>query len=132
MVVKLFYIFLEKIKKLFSQYGYKVRSGTNLNKAEILAKVKRYSEKTNSGSFICFLSSHGDLTSLSCPDGNEIEIATILNEAKKREIQACPKIFFIDACRKYELYITEQFVELNHFLRHTFADVDLRLSVVTL
>lgn len=99
---------IEKIKKLFSQYGYKVRSGTNLNKAEILAKVKRYSEKTNSGSFICFLSSHGDLTSLSCPDGNEIEIATILNEAKKREIQACPKIFFIDACRsKRDLPVDE-------------------------
>lgn len=90
---------IEEIKKLFSEYGYKVRSGTNLNREEILRKVKRYCTKQNVGNFICFFSSHGDQTSLSCPNGNDIEINDIMRAANTRQLTRFPKVFFFDACR---------------------------------
>lgn len=93
--------FSGEIKKLFSKHGYAVRCCSNLNKEEIIQKVKKYSVKKNSGKFICFLSSHGDQTSLSCPDGNDIEIYDILMAANTKRLHDCPKVFFIDACRKY-------------------------------
>lgn len=88
----------DNIEKLFSKYGYEVRCFYNLEKKEILKKVARYSTKTDSASLICFISSHGDQTSLACPNG-DVEIIDILKTAKTKELQSLPKIFFFDACR---------------------------------
>lgn len=89
----------DNIKKLFSEYNYKVRCFNNLKKKKILRKVARYSTKTNSGSLICFISSHGDQTSLACPNGDNVEIIDILQTAETKELESSPKIFFFDACR---------------------------------
>lgn len=58
----------------------------------------------NAGSLICFISSHGDQTSLACPDGNNVQIIDILKAAQTKELESCPKMFFFDACRKYCFY----------------------------
>lgn len=89
----------EKIEKLFTTYGYEVRYFYNLNKTEILDKVGRYSCKEDSGSLICFISSHGDQTSLACPDGEDVQIFDILKKAQTKQLEKCPKVFFFDACR---------------------------------
>lgn len=89
----------EKITKLFSDYGYQVRCFYNRKNRQILDIVSWYSQKKDSASLICFISSHGDQTSLSCPDGNDVEISDILNKALTTELDGCPKVFFIDACR---------------------------------
>lgn len=89
----------EEIKKLFPKYGYKVRSFTNLNSKQILRRVRRYSNKENSGSLICFISSHGDQTSVACPDGSDVRINDILKKANTNQLRNRPKVFFIDACR---------------------------------
>lgn len=90
---------IEEIKKLFPKYGYKVRSFTNLNSKQILRRVRRYSNKENSGSLICFISSHGDQTSVACPDGSDVRINDILKKANTNQLRNRPKVFFIDACR---------------------------------
>lgn len=59
----------------------------------------------DSGSLICFLSSHGDQTSLMCPNGDDVEIDDILKAANTDKLRNLPKVFFIDACRKYNLTI---------------------------
>lgn len=89
----------KKIKELFSQYGYEVRCFYNLNKRQILATVSRYSQKDDSASLIYFISSHGTQTSLECPNGISVEISDILKTAETKELELCPKVFFIDACR---------------------------------
>lgn len=89
----------KKITELFSKYGYIVRCFYNLNKTEILDEVSWCSKKKDSASLICFISSHGDQTSLSCHDGNDVEISDILKAAQTTELELCPKVFFIDACR---------------------------------
>lgn len=89
----------EKIKKLFTTYGYEVRCFTNLSREEILAKVGLYSCRGNSNSLICFISSHGDQTSLACPDGEVVQIFDILKKAETKQLEKCPKVFFFDACR---------------------------------
>lgn len=96
-----FILNIEKIEKLFTTYGYEVRYFYNLNKTEILDKVGRYSCKEDSGSLICFISSHGDQTSLACPDGEDVQIFVILKKAQTKQLEKCPKVFFFDACRKY-------------------------------
>lgn len=92
--------FSEEIKELFPRYGYQVRSFTNQNSKQILRLVRRYSKKENSGSLICFISSHGDQTSIACPDGSDVRINDILKKANTDQLRNCPKVFFIDACRK--------------------------------
>lgn len=94
-------LYIEKIKKLFTTYGYEVRCFTNLSREEILAKVGLYSCRGNSNSLICFISSHGDQTSLACPDGEVVQIFDILKKAETKQLEKCPKVFFFDACRKY-------------------------------
>lgn len=91
----------EEIHKLFTYHGYEVKSFTNLNKEDILSKVKLFSNKKNIGSFICFISSHGNQTSLACPDGGMVQINDILLAADTKQLKNKPKVFFIDACRKY-------------------------------
>lgn len=93
--------YIDKINKLFKAYGYEVRYFHNLNKEEILDKVRRYSCKEDSGSLICFISSHGDQTSLACPNGENVQIFDILEKALTKQLERCPKVFFFDACRKY-------------------------------
>lgn len=90
---------IEEIKELFPRYGYQVRSFTNQNSKQILRLVRRYSKKENSGSLICFISSHGDQTSIACPDGSDVRINDILKKANTDQLRNCPKVFFIDACR---------------------------------
>lgn len=90
---------IEEIEQLFPHYGYEVHSFTDLNKEDILSKVKFFSEKENLGSFVCFLSSHGNQTSLACPDGGVVKINDILRAANTEELKDKPKVFFIDACR---------------------------------
>lgn len=89
----------EQIKKLFSPYGYNFFCGYNINKDGILQKVAQYSRMENAGSLICFISSHGNQTSLACPDGNNVQIIDILKAAQTKELESCPKMFFFDACR---------------------------------
>lgn len=38
-----------------------------------------------------------------CPNGDFVEIDDILKAANTDELRNLPKIFFIDACRKYNL-----------------------------
>lgn len=38
-----------------------------------------------------------------CPNGDFVEIDDILKAANSDELRNLPKIFFIDACRKYNL-----------------------------
>lgn len=90
---------IEEIKQLFPNHGYEVHSFTDLNKGDILSKVKFFSEKENLGSFVCFLSSHGNQTSLACPDGGVVRINDILRAANTEQLKDKPKVFFIDACR---------------------------------
>lgn len=87
------------IKELFSPYGYQVRLFYNKGKKFILETIEYYAKKRNSGSLICFISSHGDQTSLSCPNGESVNIIDILKRAKTKELESCPKVFFFDACR---------------------------------
>lgn len=94
-------LYIDKIDKLFTTYGYEVRSFYNLNKKEILDKVRRYSRKEDSDSLICFMSSHGHQTSLTCPNGEDVQIFDILKNALTKQLEKCPKVFFFDACRKY-------------------------------
>lgn len=90
---------VQNIERLFSKYGYHVHYGYNLNKEEILNKVHEIASKSNSATLICFISSHGDQTSLCCPDGNNVQIIDILKQADTEELKECPKVFFFDACR---------------------------------
>lgn len=80
----------------------------NQNKNEILDTIKEFASKEDSTRFICFLSSHGDNTSLVCPRnayGEEnVKIRDMLKCANTPQLKDCPKIFFIDACRKYYHY----------------------------
>lgn len=93
--------FSEEIKDLFPRFGYQVRSFTNTSSKEILRLVDLYSKKKDSGSLICFLSSHGNQTSLGCTDGSTVKIIDILGKANTDELKNRPKVFFIDACREY-------------------------------
>lgn len=88
-----------KIGKLFSTYGYRVRCFFNKNKEQILQIVNHYSRKEDSGSLICFISSHGCQTSLACPNGDDVQIFDILEKANTKELDKRPKVFFFDACR---------------------------------
>lgn len=90
---------IEEIKKLFPIYGYQVRSFTNQNNKQILSLVCRYSKKEDSGSLICFISSHGDQTSIACTDGSDVKINDIFKKANTDQLRDRPKVFFIDACR---------------------------------
>lgn len=90
---------IEEIEQLFPDYGYKVYSFTDLNEEEILNKVKFCSEKENVDRFICFISSHGNQTSLACPDGGFVRINDILSAANTKQLENKPKVFFFDACR---------------------------------
>lgn len=90
---------IEEIKALFSPHGYTVVGLRNLNKRKLLKKVRCYSRMNDSGSLICFLSSHGDQTSLACPNGDDVEINDILKAANTDQLRNLPKVFFIDACR---------------------------------
>lgn len=58
--------------------------------------------KPNPGSFICFMSSHGDLTSLSCSKGSAVTYVEMFQAADTEGLKHHPKIFFFDACRKYQ------------------------------
>lgn len=98
----------EKIEKLFKNHGYKVKSYTNIDEEKILKKVKDFSNTKNIDRFICFLSSHGNETSLACPDGGVVLINDILSAANTKQLENKPKVFFIDACRKY-IVIIHQF-----------------------
>lgn len=92
---------IDKIHKLFSTYGYSVHCYFNKNKEQILQLVDHFSRKEDSGSLICFISSHGCQTSLACPKGEDVQIFDILKKADTKELDKCPKVFFFDACRKY-------------------------------
>lgn len=89
----------DKIHKLFSTYGYSVHCYFNKNKEQILQLVDHFSRKEDSGSLICFISSHGCQTSLACPKGEDVQIFDILKKADTKELDKCPKVFFFDACR---------------------------------
>lgn len=89
----------KKINELFSPYGYEVRLFYNKDKKYILETIEYYARKRDSGSLICFMSSHGDQTSLLCPNGEDVQIIDILKRAKTKELESCPKVFFFDACR---------------------------------
>lgn len=90
---------IEEIEQLFPDYGYEVHSFTDLSKENILSKVKLCSEKENVDRFICFISSHGNQTSLACPDGGVVRINDILSAANTKQLENKPKVFFFDACR---------------------------------
>lgn len=97
--------FAEKIRNLFSKHNYQVRSFTNQTQKEILNTINYYASKTDSKSLICFLSSHGNQTSLACPvkaasDEKSVKILDILMKANTEQLKTRPKLFFIDACRK--------------------------------
>lgn len=94
--------FAEEIRSLFSEQGYLVQSYLNKNKDFILQKVEEIAMKTNTGSFICFLSSHGDHISMACPSGPGIKYVDILNKANTEQLKDKAKVFFIDACGKYQ------------------------------
>lgn len=72
----------------------------NLNADKMLEVIREYACKTDSLSFLCFLSSHGNTTSLLGADGKNANIKQILEAAKTDELKKKPKTFFIDACRK--------------------------------
>lgn len=95
---------IERIEQLFSAYGYNVHYGYNVNKENILGTVHRLSCQPDSGSLVCFISSHGDQTSLACPDGDSVQIIDILERANTKQLELCPKVFFFDTCRKYCFY----------------------------
>lgn len=66
--------------------------------------IALYASKPDAKSLICFLSSHGNATSLQCQtatkdDCGTVEISDILSKANTPQLKGCPKIFFIDACR---------------------------------
>lgn len=90
---------VERIEQLFSAYGYNVHYGYNVNKENILGTVHRLSCQPDSGSLVCFISSHGDQTSLACPDGDSVQIIDILERANTKQLELCPKVFFFDTCR---------------------------------
>lgn len=95
---------IKEIETLFTEQKYKVEGYYNQTKSQILKTVTSYASKANSGQLICFLSSHGDATSLACyaPDEHDertVNIIDILRAADTKERENCPKIFFIDACR---------------------------------
>lgn len=94
----------EKIKALFTNQQYEVHGYFNRKRSQILQTVKEYASKADSGHLICFLSSHGNETSLSCSaphdeDERKVKIIEILKAADTEERKKNPKIFFIDACR---------------------------------
>lgn len=117
--------FAEEISNLFSQHNYVVVGLYNQSKNEILDKIKELACKEDSTRLICFLSSHGDETSLACPIKNpsstygnitdvtskavpmtaceekSVQIIDVLRCANTTQLINSPKIFFIDACRKY-------------------------------
>lgn len=73
-----------------------------MNRINILKKISEIAREPNPGSFICFMSSHGDLTSLACSTGRSVKYSEILDAADTMELEKHPKIFFFDACRKYQ------------------------------
>lgn len=108
---------IKEIENLFSRLNYIVVCLFNQNKNEILDTIKELASKEDSTRFICFLSSHGDNTSLVCPRnayGEEnVKIRDVLKCANTPQLKDCPKIFFIDACRtgKNEIMWSEEFPE---------------------
>ncbi|XP_048771611.1 caspase-3-like isoform X1 [Ostrea edulis] len=86
---------IQEIKHIFRKYGYEVRSFTNLTPDRILEIVKWYASKTDSKSFVCFLSSHGDSTSLLGADGNDVKIKDIFAAANTKQLKKRPKTFFL-------------------------------------
>lgn len=94
---------LKEIDNLFSRLNYIVVGLFNQSKNGILDTIKELASKEDSTRFICFLSSHGNETSLVCPMnayGEEnVKIRDVLKCANTPQLKDCPKIFFIDACR---------------------------------
>lgn len=101
-----FWLITDEIDKLFTKHNYKVYGYTDLTKTELLDKIKTCASYPDSGSFICFLSSHGDQTTLACHTRNDsdeksVSIIDVLESANTEQLKNRPKLFFIDACRKY-------------------------------
>lgn len=67
----------------------------------MLEHVKHYAEKAGSDCFVCFISSHGDLSSIACVEKKRtsVEIEELFKKANTSELTGHPKVFFIDACR---------------------------------
>lgn len=67
--------------------------------------VQHYAKKAGSICFICFISSHGDLSSIECVEkkhsreDTSVEIEDLFEAANTKELKGHPKLFFIDACR---------------------------------
>lgn len=99
--------FAEEIKKLFRQQNYQVVGLFDRSKNEILDTVHDLASKKYSAKFICFLSSHGNATSLVCRrehGEDKVKIKDIFKSADTPQLKDCPKIFFIDACRSCKYY----------------------------
>lgn len=71
----------------------------------MLKHVQRYAKKAGSNCFICFISSHGDLSSIECVEkkrsreDTSVEIEDLFEAANTKQLKGRPKLFFIDACR---------------------------------
>lgn len=90
---------IEDIRDLFQRYGYEVRALQNLCAHAICPAIKRYAEKKDSHSLVCFISSHGSRTTLLGSDGYCVNYVDIYQAANQPNLKRKPKTFFIDACR---------------------------------
>lgn len=99
--------FTDTLKDLFEEYNYNVRVEREVTATDMLRSVQHYAKKAESNCFLCFISSHGDLSSLECvkktrrsTEKISVELEDLYEAANTEELKGCPKMFFIDACRE--------------------------------
>lgn len=94
------YGFLDEIRDIFEKYGYRVKGLLDATASDMIGYIVHCSREACSGTFICFISSHGSRTTLQSGTKSPIRLAAILEMAYDRN-QCRTNVFFIDACRKH-------------------------------
>ncbi|CAC5418066.1 unnamed protein product [Mytilus coruscus] len=87
------------LESLFKNYHYNVRCYRDVSADELLQHVEAYASKADSKCFVCFISSHGDFSSIECMGGECVKTKDILKKANTVQLKGQPKCIFIDACR---------------------------------
>lgn len=90
--------FSGNLESLFKKYHYNVRCYRDVSANELLQHVETYASKDDSKCFVCFISSHGDFSSIECR-GGDVKTKDILKKANTAKLKGQPKCIFIDACR---------------------------------
>ncbi len=92
----------KRLQVLFTMLDFEVAVHNNLTAAQIIAKVKFYSQETHKGIFVLALLSHGKEDVIAGSDDQLVEIkqlAEFFYASNCPTLIDIPKIFIIDACR---------------------------------